>query len=128
MLITDIDYDSSGNIVCIEVSESTVNAATYYCCQVVRYGQGGSYTLAQFQSKYFGDGYTLYRSKTRDSVTYTHSCVVPLEGDVCAECGVGGYVSECTSYPSAVRLEITEDCYPYTGARRLSGPAAVVQQ
>ena len=114
VLITDIAYDASGNIVAIEISESTVNKATNYCCQVVRYGQGGTETLATFTSKYFGNGYTLYRSKTRDSVTYTHSCAVPLEGDICAECGLGGYVSLCTAYPCAVQLYITEDCCPYT--------------
>ena len=114
ILITDLAYDASGNIVAIEISESTVNKATNYCCQVVRYGQGGSETLETFTSKYFGNGYTLYRSKTRDSVTYTHSCAVPLEGDICAECGVGGYVSLCTAYPCAVKLYITEDCCPYT--------------
>ena len=91
VLITDIDYDDSGNIICIEISESTVVAATNYCCQVVRYGEGGSYSLSYFTSKYFGAGYTLYRSKTRDSVTYTHSCAVPLEGDVCAKCGIGDH-------------------------------------
>lgn len=114
VLITDIDYDASGNIVAIEISESTVNAATNYCCQVVLYGQGGTQTLDQFSSKYFGNGYTLYRSKTRDSVTYTHSCAVPLEGDVCAKCGIGGYLTECTYYPCAVKVKITEDCCPYT--------------
>ena len=114
VLITDLAYDASGNIAAIEISESTVNAATNYCCQVVRYGQGGTETLSTFTSKYFGNGYTLYRSKTRDSVTYTHSCAVPLEGDICAECGIGGYVTLCTSYPCAVKLYITEDCCPYT--------------
>lgn len=91
VLITDIDYDSSGRIISIEISESTVNAATNYCCQVVRYGKGGSDSLDTLQTKYFGNGYTLYRSKTRDSVTYTHSCAVPLEDDVCDKCGLTSY-------------------------------------
>lgn len=86
VLITDITYDSSGKINSIEISEATTNAATYYCCQVTRYGVGGAYSLSDLTSKYFGNGYILYRSKTRDSVTYTHSCAVPLEGDVCTSC------------------------------------------
>lgn len=114
VLITDIGYDSAGAINSIEISESTVNSATNYCCQVVRYGVGGSKTLSEFKTKYFGNGYTLYRSKTRDSVTYEHSCSVPLEGDVCAACGIGGYLTECVSYPCAVNVFITEDCCPYT--------------
>lgn len=91
VLITDITYDDSGEINSIEISESTVAASTNYCCQVVRYGEGGDYTLEYLVSKYFGNGYTLYRSKTRDSVTYTHSCAVPLEGDSCSDCGIGDY-------------------------------------
>lgn len=114
VLITDIGYDSTGTINSIEISESTVNSATNYCCQVVRYGSGGTQTLSEFTTKYFGNGYTLYRSKTRDSVTYEHSCAVPLEGDICAECGIGGYLTECTPYPCAVKVKITEDCCPYT--------------
>lgn len=90
VLITDVDYDSSGAIVSIEISESTVNAATNYCCQVVRYGEGGAYSLDTLKTKYFDNGYTLYRSKTRDSVTYTHSCAAPLEGDVCSVCQTQG--------------------------------------
>ncbi len=86
VLITDITYDSSGKIDGIEISESTVNSATYYCCQKTRYGKNGSYTLEKLSSKYFGAGYILYRSKTRDSVTYAHCCAVPLEGDVCSLC------------------------------------------
>jgi hypothetical protein len=86
VLITDITYDSLGAINGIEISESTTNSATYYCCQVTRYGVNGTYSLSDLVSKYFSKGYILYRSKTRDSVTYTHSCAIPLEGDVCAKC------------------------------------------
>lgn len=88
VLITDITYDSSGKINSIEISESTTDSANSYCCKVTRYGSGGSHTLNQLVSKYFGDGYILYRSKTRDSVTYTHSCAVPLGDDQCNKCYV----------------------------------------
>ncbi len=114
VLITDIDYDAAGTINSIEISEATTVKATNYCCQVVRYGVGGSKTLSEFKTKYFGNGYTLYRSKTRESVTYEHSCAVPLEGDVCAKCGIGGYLAECISYPCALKIKVTEDCCPYT--------------
>lgn len=90
VLITDITYDSLGAINGIEISEATTNSATYYCCQVTRYGVNGTHSLNDLVSKYFGKGYILYRSKTRDSVTYTHSCAVPLEGDVCSNCGLTG--------------------------------------
>lgn len=102
VLITDITYDNNGNINSIEISESTVNAATNYCCQITRYGVGGSKTLNQLKTKYFDAGYILYRSRTRDNVTYTHSCAVPLEGDICDACGLGSY----TETP----LELTVRC------------------
>lgn len=88
VLITDITYDSKGSINGIEISESTNNYSTASCCQTVRYGVGGHATLAEFQEKYFGKGYILYRSKTRETVTYSHSCAVPLPGDDCPLCGV----------------------------------------
>jgi hypothetical protein len=43
VLITDITYDSLGAINGIEISESTTNSATYYCCQVTRYGVNGTH-------------------------------------------------------------------------------------
>lgn len=89
VLITDVTYDSAGAINSIEISESTVNAETNYCSQKTRYGVGGSYTLEYLSSKYFGNGYILYRSNTRDSVSYAHCCNVPLEGDSCDQCNVG---------------------------------------
>lgn len=82
VLVTDITYDERGVINGVEISESTVNAATYYCCQKTWYGTGYSYSLSTMQSKYLGSGYSLYRSNSRDSVSYTHCSVVVLEDDV----------------------------------------------
>ena len=110
VLITDITYDAGGAINGIEISESTVNSATYYCCQKTRYGVGGAYTLDKLTSKYFGSGYILYRSKTRDRVTYSHCCAVPLEGDACDQCGIGAI--EETPYETQVAC--LEDVPLYT--------------
>ena len=91
VICTDITYDGSGNINGIEISEATVVAATNYCCQRTWYGTGfGSNTLSYFTTKYFGGGYKLYRSKTISNVSYSHVCVSPIAGDVCAVCGYGG--------------------------------------
>ena len=68
VLITDVTYNSNGSISSIEISESTTNAANNYCCQKIRYGAGGAYSLDTIKTKYFNNGYILYRSKTRDSV------------------------------------------------------------
>lgn len=89
VLITALTYDSNHRINGMEISESTVNAATNYCCQKTWYGDGYAYPLSRVQSKYLDRGYILYRSNTRDSVTYTHVCSVPLAGDMCAQCGYG---------------------------------------
>ena len=119
VLITDITYDSSGNITGMEISESTVNSATYYCCQKTRYGTGGSYALSKVQTKYLDAGYILYRSKTRDSVTYTHSCASPLAGDSCSSCGYGDYTQ--TAYDAVVFAASNVTLYerPNTGATQL---------
>lgn len=94
VLVTDITYTDSGEISAVEISESTVNAATNYCCQRTWYGNGYSNSLADMQAKYLDSGYYLYRCNTRDSVTYTHSCASPLEGDSCFVCGYGSIPSE----------------------------------
>lgn len=89
VLITDITYDSKNRISSIEISEATTNKKTFYCCQRIRYGEGGQYSLEELSRRYFGEGYILYRSKTRDKVSYTHSCAVPLQGDKCEKCKFG---------------------------------------
>lgn len=96
VLVTDITYDDNGVINGVEISESTVNMATNYCCQKMWYGTGYSYPLSKLQTKYIDNGYGLYRSKTRDNATYAHYCVVPLEGDVCELCGMNSYTSTKT--------------------------------
>ena len=94
VLVTDIMLNEDNQIVAVEISESTVNYATSYCCQRTWYGEGYSRSMDDFYDKYFGNGYILYRSKTRDSVPYSHCCNVPLEGDSCTQCNVGNATEE----------------------------------
>lgn len=89
VLITDVTYDSRNRITGIEISEAITNKKNFYCCQKTRYGEGGQYSLEELSRKYFGEGYILYRPKNRDSVTYTHSCAVPIKGDKCGKCNYG---------------------------------------
>ncbi|MBQ3357204.1 MAG: InlB B-repeat-containing protein [Oscillospiraceae bacterium] len=89
VLCTDITYDAGGAINGIEISEATVNSATKYCCQRTWYGDGFGNSLSYFTSKYFGGGYSLYRSNTISNVSYSHVCVSPVYGDVCSTCGYG---------------------------------------
>ena len=68
-------------MVYIEITESTPPKT-----KVTRYGEGGSETLADLQKKYLEDGYILYRLKKQYSVSYTHDCAVPIDGDYCEDC------------------------------------------
>ena len=87
ILVTDVTYDSTGALTGIRISQASPQASYYGCCRSTWYR--GSTGLATFRSNYFNSGYALYRSLTRENVTYTHDCAVPLEGDECAICGVG---------------------------------------
>ena len=86
VLVTDVTYHKDGQISSIEISESTTDPQFTYCCKKTRYGTGGTLPLDELIKKYFDNKYVLYRCKTRDSVTYTHSCAIRLEGDTCDKC------------------------------------------
>ena len=44
-----------------------------------------SKSLSDLYTRYIENGgYVIYRSKTRDSVKYTHDCTVPIDGDYCS--------------------------------------------
>ena len=81
VLVSDVVRDGSGNVVSVEIMEQTP-----VITRTTRYGQGGSKTLDYFNSYYFGGGYKIYRNPNRDSVVYTHSCAVPLDGEWCENC------------------------------------------
>ncbi|MGN1001697.1 MAG: S-layer homology domain-containing protein [Oscillospiraceae bacterium] len=100
VLVSDVLRSASGQVTSVEIMEATPGTTA-----VTRYGTGGSRTLAQLQSRYFDSGYVLYRYPGRYSVSYVHSCAVPLDGDTCARCaGSGGYsdVSASAWYAGAV--------------------------
>lgn len=71
VLITSIEYNSSGAVTAVQITEQTPPK-----CKTTRYGDQGSATLAYLQSKY--SGYTLLRYT--GNVTYTPDPNVPLEG------------------------------------------------
>ncbi|MBQ3355520.1 MAG: dockerin type I repeat-containing protein [Oscillospiraceae bacterium] len=95
VLVTDMTYDANGVINGVEISEATVNAGTNYCCQKTWYGTGYSQSLSKMQSKYLGDGYILYRSNTRENVSYTHYSVVVLDDDVHSDVLTSGTPATC---------------------------------
>lgn len=81
LLVTDVKYDSNGAISAIEVAHANVSSATNYCCARIWYGSGYSRSLADLQSNYFAQGFKLYRSNTRNSVTFTPDPNVPVSHD-----------------------------------------------
>ena len=90
VLVTDVTYDESGAISSIEISQSTPSPSYYGCCRSTRFsGESG---LATFRNSYLNGGYAICRSKTRDNVSYTHECVVPLQEDICPLCSSGTFL------------------------------------
>ena len=79
VLVADIGYAGDGSILYIDIMEQTPPKT-----KRTRYGWNGEYTLAQLQGRYLDKGFTLYRYSSSGSVSYTHSCVVSIEGDDCA--------------------------------------------
>lgn len=87
VMISDIGYEN-GTPVYVDIIEQTPPST-----KLTRWGQGGSKSLAEMYTKYFvRNSYIVIRSKTRDSVTYTPSDAVPLDGDGEDEDGGKGYI------------------------------------
>ncbi len=88
VLVTDVTYSLDGTITSIELSQANPTTAYNGCCYSTRYS--GTAALQTLNNNYFVNGsYSVYRNTVRDTVTYKHSCAVPLEGDVCSICGCG---------------------------------------
>ena len=88
VLVTDVTYSLDGTITSIEISQANPTTAYNGCCYSTRYtGTAALQTLEN--SCFVYGGYSVYRNKIRDSVTYSHDCVVPVEGDECSICGYG---------------------------------------
>lgn len=93
VLVSDVGYDDSGNIISVEILEQTPPIT-----RRTRYGAGGTKTLAQLQSDYLNDGYVIYRYSERDSVGYTHDCAVPVDGDYCGNCKASAPIAVTTGF------------------------------
>ena len=76
VLVSDVSYDCDGAIIGITIMEQTP-----VITKTTRYGDGGEKSLASLQSYYFGGGYVAYRYPERDTVSYTPSTAVPLDGE-----------------------------------------------
>lgn len=90
VLVTNTDLDEIGNVIGVEITELTTPGI-----KVTTYGSlGDEYTIEDFNERFFETGYILYRYLYSHSVTYTHNCAVPIDGDYCSLCSEPVPVSE----------------------------------
>ncbi len=104
VLVAAVRYDAAGNLASVDIREQTPVITKY-----TRYGEGGTESLSRLQAYYFGRGYAIYRNPERDSVTYTHSCVVPLDGDYCENCRAAAPKSTTTRVPGGRTVALRHD-------------------
>ena len=86
-LITDITYDAAGTMIGVEISEERQPCAKRFWYRA----SSTARPLSALQTEYLDQGYVILRCDTRETVGYTHSCAVPLPGDVCPVCGANPF-------------------------------------
>lgn len=80
ILVTGVVRNADGEVTLVETMEATPPIS----CRRV-YG-GKDRSIDDLVSNYLNNGYVIYRYSDRDSVTYTHECAVPIDGDYCENC------------------------------------------
>ncbi|MBQ1948005.1 MAG: hypothetical protein II359_05285 [Clostridia bacterium] len=88
ILITNVYY-SGGTVVGVETTEQTPpkTERRYYGSGAGAYG-----SLASLQNKMNNGPYYILRKYNRDSVTYTHDCATPIDGDFCSACNPSNFI------------------------------------
>lgn len=81
VLVTGVVRDDTGTVTAVE----TMEQSPIIVYKTV-YGQGGTQSLDDFNTRFFSAGFKIYRYPGRDSVVYTHDCAVPIDGDYCENC------------------------------------------
>lgn len=132
VLVSDVWYNSEGVVTSVEIMEQTP-----VITKLTRYGEGGTKTLAALQSYYLGGGYVIYRNADRDSVTYTHDCNVPIDGDFCANCKAAAPKASVTSAVGTKTISLShkdagaeiyytlDGTAPTSNSSRYTGPITV---
>ena len=86
-LVTDITYNSRGVINGVEISEERQPSAKRFWYR----SSSSTRPLTALQTEFLDQGYVILRCRTRESIGYTHSCAVPLAGDLCPVCGTNPF-------------------------------------
>lgn len=136
ILVTGVVRNAAGEVTMVETMESTPPL----CCRRI-YG-GSRRGLDVLVNEYLNAGYKIYRYPDRDSVTYTHDCAVPIDGDYCVNChdkapravistGAGCKIVELKADSDAVIYYTTDGSDPtpnsavYSSALRFDKPATL---
>ena len=104
VLVSELTYDINGNIIGVEIMEQTP-----VITRVTRYGEGESRSLNSFQSYYLNNGYVIYRNPNRETVTYTPSPFVPLDGEVVPGTKEAAPKSHTTPFVGGKSVTLTSD-------------------
>lgn len=104
VLVSALTYDANGSIIGVEIMEQTP-----VITRVTRYGSGESKSLSSLQSYYLNNGYVIYRNPNRDSVTYTPSPAVPLDGETVAGMKESAPKSRTSSFAGGKSVTLTSD-------------------
>ncbi|NLH00675.1 MAG: SH3 domain-containing protein [Clostridiales bacterium] len=104
VLVSGLTYDANGSIIGVEIMEQTP-----VITRVTRYGPGESKSLNSLQAYYFNNGYEIYRNPNRDSVYYTPSPVVPLDGETVASMKEPAPKSQTVSFIGGKTVTLTSD-------------------
>lgn len=137
VLVTDIGYDSNGNIVAIEITEQTPAKMRVSCYgeQIPGKYYDALYSLSYFKSYYLNGGYVIYRRKNIDvsgSVSFTESSAVDLNKGGYAraprisvavnETGSAKVVTLSHSDSDAVIYYTTDGSKPTSSSTKYTGP------